>query len=108
MSPAQFDAVVKVVKLVCAHFHLTPDQLESSSRRQEFVWPRYIAISLIRHRTHLNLNTVGILFNRSPYLVLHAARAVETSVQTNRARAREVALISQQLDTLLSPPQYEI
>ena len=93
MNPAQFETTARVVALVCHTFHVTPAQLESPSRVRDLVWPRHIAMLLIRRHAKLTTTHIGYLFGRCHASVLYAMKSLEREVQTNRAAAREVAIL---------------
>lgn len=54
--------VALILDLVCTNFNKTLDDLRRRRRNESYIWPRYIAMRLLRDHTDLSLNgIVGLL-----------------------------------------------
>jgi len=88
-----------IKKLVCKHFNIAIKDIISSSRKQNFVHPRQIAIYLSRRYTDSPLQTIGKSFNRYHATVLHSIGIVERGLKEKGALQRQVEIFSKKLES---------
>ena len=88
-----------IKKLVCKHFNIAIKDIISSSRKQNFVYPRQIAIYLSRRYTDSPLQTIGKSFNRYHATVLHSIGIVERRLKEKGALQRQVEILSKNLES---------
>jgi len=88
-----------IKKLVCKHFNIAIKDIISSSRKQNFVHPRQIAIYLSRRYTDSPLQTIGKSFNRYHATVLHSIGIVERGLKEKGAVQRQVEIFSKKLES---------
>ena len=88
-----------IKKLVCKHFNIAIKDIISSSRKQNFVRPRQIAIYLSRRYTDSPLQTIGKSFNRYHATVLHSIGIVERGLKEKGAVQRQVEIFSKKLES---------
>ena len=88
-----------IKKLVCKHFNISIKDIISSSRKQNFVRPRQIAIYLSRRYTDSPLQTIGKSFNRYHATVLHSIGIVERGLKEKGALQRQVEIFSKKLES---------
>lgn len=88
-----------IKKLVCKHFNISIKDIISSSRKQNFVRPRQIAIYLSRRYTDSPLQTIGKSFNRYHATVLHSIGIVERRLKEKGALQRQVEILSKNLES---------
>ena len=93
MTPKQMAAVLRILRIVCKRFGVTVAELESSGREWRLVWPRWIAIWLVRRETGLDSTKLGSIFNRHRRAIDHAIHGVATETDSNNARAMEVVAV---------------
>ena len=75
-SPPSADAILEVVG---QHFRLSVADLKSHRRARSVVFPRQLAMYLVRTVTDVSFPGIGELFgNRDHSTVMHAVRAIET------------------------------
>ena len=86
-------------KLVCKHFDIAIKDIISSSRKQNFVRPRQIAIYLSRRYTDSPLQTIGKSFNRYHATALHSIGIVEQKLKEKGVLYRQVEILSKQLES---------
>jgi chromosomal replication initiator protein len=86
-----------IKKLVCKHYDITINQIDSRSRKQNLVRPRQIAMYLARNFTDSPLQTIGRSFNRYHATVLHAINSVEKGIKENGAIQKQVEFFRQKL-----------
>lgn len=72
-----------VVAMVTAHYKVSAADLEGADRHWEIVWPRWVAIALVRRHTALSSSKIGTIFNRDHASILHAVKSLENHIQTN-------------------------
>ncbi len=95
-SPSNQATVGRIKALVCQKFGLTVSQLESKTRKWNIVWPRFLAMRLIRDHTTLNKTEVGILFgNQNPSSVCHALAVVDNDTSNNARAARDLRTLKE-------------
>jgi len=88
-----------IKKLVCKHFDISIKDIVSSSRKQNFVRPRQIAIFLSRRYTDSPLQTIGKSFNRYHATALHSIGIVERGLKEKGALQRQVEILSNKLES---------
>ncbi|MDL1967184.1 MAG: chromosomal replication initiator protein DnaA [Deltaproteobacteria bacterium] len=88
-----------IKKLVCKHFNISIKDIISSSRKQNFVRPRQIAIYLSRRYTDSPLQTIGKNFNRYHATAMHSIGIVERGLKEKGALQRQVEILSKKLES---------
>ena len=88
-----------IKKLVCKHFNISIKDIISSSRKQNFVRPRQIAIYLSRRYTDSPLQTIGKSFNRYHATALHSIGVVERGLKEKGTLQRQVEIFSKKLES---------
>lgn len=78
-----------VVKDVCRRYDLSVDDLKSECRKRDLVFPRHLAMYLIKQRTGLSLSKIGEMFNRDHTSVMHAIRTIQNYIDTDSLNKRE-------------------
>ena len=80
-----------VVEACCRHYQLNQEQIIGSSRRQDYVIPRHVAMYLAHKHTGETVKHIGMVMGgRSHATVLHALKLVEEKINTDAAFRREV------------------
>lgn len=82
-----------IINEVCAKFGLERTEIFSKRRPERIVWPRQIAICLLREFTGLSLNELGLLFGgKHNATILHAIRLVQArrNMETQGAAIRSI------------------
>ncbi|MBC2696665.1 MAG: chromosomal replication initiator protein DnaA [Desulfobacteraceae bacterium] len=88
-----------IKKLVCKHFNISIKDIISSSRKQNFVRPRQIAIYLSRRYTDSPLQTIGKSFNRYHATAIHSIGIVERGLKEQVALQKQVEILSKKLES---------
>lgn len=84
----RFDAAAGIIEIVCERMNVTVAELESRRRPWRLVWPRFLAIYLIRRHTGMTTVRIGLIFKRCDSDITHACQAVEAELETSEpARA---------------------
>ncbi len=87
----------EIVAHVCRYFRIDADSLAAKSRKRSVLYPRQLAIYLIRKYTDEPLQRIGALFGRDHSSVLHAARTFERKLSSSPKVRRETEFIEEQL-----------
>lgn len=87
----------EIVAHVCRYFQIDPDSLMAKSRKRSVLYPRQLAIYLIRKYTDEPLQRIGGLFGRDHSSVLHAFRAFEKRLCSSGKVRRETEFVEEQL-----------
>lgn len=90
-NPADITTAFRAIAFICERYHISLEDLEGHCREWRLVWPRWLAILLIKRSTPMGPCQIAHLFNRYHTAILSALRGVENEVQTNGRRAIEVA-----------------
>jgi len=88
-----------IKKLVCKNYRISTSDIVSSSRKQNIVQPRQIAIYLSRRYTDLSLQTIGKSFNRYHATALHSIGAVERGLREDAAIQKKVDFFCKKLES---------
>lgn len=73
----------KIVETITDFFHLKPVDLRSKKRSKNIVYPRSIAMYLLREKTKLSLSEVGSIFDRDHSTVLTAINKISEAEKTD-------------------------
>ena len=73
----------KIMSIITDFFHLKPVDLRSKKRSKNIVYPRSIAMFLLREKTQLSLAEVGFLFDRDHSTVLTAVNKISEQEKTD-------------------------
>ncbi len=88
-----------IIKAVATYYSVKTIDLKGPRRLKEVVWPRQIAMYLLRTMTGTPLVTVGQLFGgRDHSTVLHSTDKIEAAIKTNSKLNQDIANIKQTLD----------
>lgn len=98
MRLVKYEDAHAVVAAVCAASGLEPTELLSFSRRHREVYPRQVAMALLRDQFHWPVSDIGTFFRRDHGTVCHACKAVAAAMET--ADAGFVKLVTQSLRKL--------
>lgn len=82
---------------VCRYFQIDHDTLTGKSRKRSLVYPRQLAVYLIRKYTDEPLQSIGALFGRDHSSILYAARAFEKKLSSSARARREADFVEEQL-----------
>jgi chromosomal replication initiator protein len=80
-----------IVDLVCKSFGLLPEQMCSTSRKQEFVSARNTAFYLARKHTDLSLEAIGQYFNRRHSTVIKGITNLEREMSRQSPLGYQIA-----------------
>lgn len=90
------DAVlVNTIKhMVAAEFGITPVALDGQNRQAHFVFPRHLAMWLVRRFTRLSTTQIGRIFGgRDHTTVVHALKRIDKKRETGSFEAARIKLI---------------
>ena len=74
-----------ILKVVCGHFKMNPDVLNTQSRKREIVQARQLAMYFAKNLTNSSLAVIGMqIGNRDHSTVLHACKTVADLLQTDK------------------------
>ncbi|MDR0816626.1 MAG: chromosomal replication initiator protein DnaA [Desulfovibrio sp.] len=80
-----------IIRLVCESHGLSENQLNSRSRRQEYVLGRNTIYYLARKHTDLSLEAIGEKFNRRHSTVIKGIASVEREISKESTLGRQIA-----------------
>ncbi len=88
-----------IKKIVCKYYGISVKDIISSSRKQNIVKPRQMAIYLSRRYTDQPLQAIGKSFNRYHATALYAIAAVERGLKENGFFQKHVEFFCQKLES---------
>ena len=78
ITPDKIDSINAVKKAVAAYYSIHPDDLASTTRKHEVVFPRQVAIYIVRDKYDIPLKKIGEHFgNRDHATILHSISKME-------------------------------
>lgn len=84
-------APYKIIEKLCQNYDVSIEDLKSPNRLSELVFPRHLAMYLIRRQNKLTCAAIGRIFNRDHTSVLHATTMIENYLKTDcRGRRAEI------------------
>lgn len=86
--------IEQIKRVVCQHFGVSREEIESATRIQKVVLPRQIALFLARDVSNFSFPEIGRRFGgRDHTTVLHAYRKIEGLIRTDSELAASVEKI---------------
>ncbi len=83
-----------ILEKVCTHYNVTPAQVNSKSRKRDFVMARQVSMYLATKYTKMPASRIGKLVgNRDHSTVIHSCSQVEKRLQVDKAFGEEVKSI---------------
>lgn len=76
-------SISQIKKVVCKHFNVSVEEMNSKKKNNTIAWPRQIAMYLASELTTLPLTEIGREFNRDHTTILHAKQKVKEEVENN-------------------------
>lgn len=93
-KPSSNLSVAQVLDGVCRYFNVDPDLLRGRQRDRDIVWPRQVAMYLMREETNASLLQVGhALGGRDHTTIMHGWEKVHTEMSTNERVRQEIAAV---------------
>lgn len=98
-SMQDFNTLQTILQSVCARFKIKPNDLAGHCRQWKVVWPRCLAIYLLRSRTSYSFSAIGELFeNRHHTSIFQAARTCKDELDTNADARADLSALESILD----------
>jgi chromosomal replication initiator protein len=86
--------VAEVLEGVCRYYNVEPELVRGKQRDREIVWPRQVAMYLMREETNASLLQIGSeLGGRDHTTIMHGWEKVQTEVTNNDRIRREIAAV---------------
>ncbi|MCD5396977.1 MAG: chromosomal replication initiator protein DnaA [Candidatus Pacebacteria bacterium] len=88
-----------IIDKVCSFYNINnKNVLTSSSRRQEIVKPRQVAMYLLRKELNISYTSIGKIFNGKDHTtVLYSYLKIKKEIENNRDLFEEIELIKQKI-----------
>lgn len=87
-----------VLEGVCRYYHVEAERMQSKQRDREIVWPRQVAMYLMRAETDTSLLQIGsALGGRDHTTIIHGCEKVRVEMARNEQLRREVADVLESL-----------
>jgi chromosomal replication initiator protein len=81
-----------VLEGVCRYYHVEAERMQSKHRDREIVWPRQVAMYLMREETDASLLQIGTLLGgRDHTTIIHGCEKVRTELTQDERVQREIA-----------------
>ncbi len=96
----------EVLEVVARHYNVSLEDLRSPQRNREIVWPRQVAMVLMREETKANLKQVAAQLGRRDHTtVMHAELKMHDLIRSNDRVRKEFAELREELHMLPPKPQ---
>lgn len=83
-----------ILDKVCSHYNVTPEQVNSKSRKRDYVLARQVSMYLAQKYTKMPASRIGKLVgNRDHSTVIHSCTQVEKRLVTDKMFSAEVSSI---------------
>ncbi len=90
--------ITEVLEGVCRYYNVDPERLRGKQRDREIVWPRQVAMYVMREETSASLFQIGMeLGGRDHTTIMHGWEKVRTEVANNDRVRREIATLRESL-----------
>jgi chromosomal replication initiator protein len=83
-----------VLEGVCSYYHVEMERLRSKQRDREIVWPRQVAMYLMREETDASLLQIGAeLGGRDHTTIIHGCEKVRSEMERDERVRREISVL---------------
>lgn len=90
-SPLTID---EILEKVCAHYHVSPEDVSGKSRKRDFVVARQVSMYLAQKHTKMPASRIGkLIAGRDHSTVLHSCEKVEERMRTDQKFQNEIISI---------------
>jgi chromosomal replication initiator protein len=97
-KPVTTMTVKEVLEGICRYYNVDAEQLRGKQRDREIVWPRQVAMYLMREETDASLFQIGVeLGGRDHTTIMHGWEKVHSEVTNNDRVRREIAAVLESL-----------
>ncbi|MDR2867250.1 MAG: chromosomal replication initiator protein DnaA [Acholeplasmatales bacterium] len=94
----------KIISIVADYYHLTSDDLISKSRKEAIVWPRHVAMYLIKKEHSITYTKIGEIFGGKDHsTVLSAIEKIDWEIKKNETFRKTLAIISKKINNPSKP-----
>jgi chromosomal replication initiator protein len=94
--------VDQILECVCRYYEISPEKLRGKQRDRDIVWPRQVAMYLMREQTGASLLQVGTaLGGRDHTTIMHGWEKVSSEVNNNDLVRQEIAAVLETLHNSL-------
>jgi chromosomal replication initiator protein len=76
--------VYRLVRICAQEFNTDPMKMQGKTRRQNVVFARHTAMSILRRDLHLSYYEIGFMFNRNHSSVIHGVKSVDAMHKVNK------------------------
>jgi chromosomal replication initiator protein len=98
-KPPSMLTVREVLEGVCRYYNVDPEQLRGKARDREIVWPRQVAMYLMREQTDASLLQIGAeLGGRDHTTIMHGWEKVQAEMATNDRVRREIGAVLETIE----------
>ncbi|HET8911149.1 MAG TPA: chromosomal replication initiator protein DnaA [Ktedonobacteraceae bacterium] len=97
-KPVQSLTVTEVMEGVCRFYNVEPERLRGKQRDREIVWPRQVAMYVMREETAASLLQIGAeLGGRDHTTIIHGWEKVQSEIKGNERISREIASLIEEI-----------
>jgi chromosomal replication initiator protein len=97
-KPSANLTLAEVLEGVCAYYTVDMERIRGKQRDREIVWPRQVAMYLMRQETNASLLQIGAeLGGRDHTTIMHGWEKVQAEIAANDRVRREVAAVLESL-----------
>ncbi len=94
----------KIISVVCDYFKINSDDILSKSRKEIFVWPRQIAMYLIKKEHNITYTKIGEIFGGKDHsTVLSSIEKVEWKLKTDELLRKTLNIIQKKINNPTRP-----
>ena len=92
-------SIEKILKVASEFFNISTDDLLSTRRNKELVWPRHIVMYLLRHEMSLSYPKIGRELNKKDHTtIIHGVEKIEKELARNNDLRKELTIIKEKLN----------
>ena len=97
-APTSTLTAAEVLEGVCSYYNVDLERMRGKQREREIVWPRQVAMYLMRQETTASLLQIGAeLGGRDHTTIMHGWEKVHTEIANNDRVRREIAAVLESL-----------
>jgi chromosomal replication initiator protein len=97
-KPSSSLTPAEVLESVCRYYNVDIERMRGNQRDREIVWPRQVAMYLMRQETSASLKQIGAeLGGRDHTTIMHGWEKVQTEIANNDRVRRDIAAVLESL-----------
>ena len=96
--PDDYRKAEMIIDIVCEAYGISKERIRLKSKEEVIIYPRQVAMYLIRLKTGLTFKTIGAYFGKNHATVMHACTAIGNERTVSKMLDRLLIILTKKAD----------